>query len=565
VNVCPTCSSPYGESDRYCAVCGTQLSPVLTTDRAPHADLSPEGDLLDGRYRVVERLGEGAFGETFVVDEVKLGRRAVMKVMRESDASDATDDRLRREFALVSKLDHPAIAKSYDVGRLANGRPYLLTEWIRGTTLDDILRVRKRLSVNDAVDVARSLARGLGAAHDAGILHRDIKPANIVIPGDETAPEFARAKLVDFGAFGELLTNDPSHERLTRTGMFYGTPRYMSPEQIQAIPQSPATDVYGLALVLSEMIYGDVPLTERGRSSGQSVLLRIVKEQISLPADPEVPQALRDLIERSLSKDPSARPQDGTAFADLLDRLRLSVPNQFPWGPLGPVTGVEIIPPGVFANPVAAPAPDVVMTTTASVGNSLSFVVAPAARPSSRVGVSVALVLVAATLIIIALLVPASATRAAIRFLPWVLGGLALAVAGVLAGRALRRIAHSRMHEVELDAERLLLGLKTKRALSDTLQIEVTRIIARCRDLDERLLGITIMKMIHEYDVASESNERQSALMNVATLLEKLRGRLSPWYARFEKQLALATSVLGIATGVVTVVAGVIKLTRGEP
>ena len=175
------------------------------------------------------------------------------------------------------------------------------------------------------------------------------------------------------------------------------------------------------------------------------------------------------------------------------------------------------------------------------------------------------LVVMAIIAVLIALLLPASATRAAIRFLPWILGGLALAVAGVLAGRALRRIAHSRMHEVELDAERLLLGLKTKRALSETLQIEVTRIIARCRDLDERLLGITIMKMIHEYDVASESNERQSALMNVATLLEKLRGRLSPWYARFEKQLALATSVLGIATGVVTVVAGIIKLTKGEP
>src|SRR5262249_46937457 len=94
VHVCPTCSSPYGESDRYCTVCGTKLSPVQTADRAPHAELSPAGELLDGRYRVMERLGEGGFGETFVVDEVKLGRRAVMKVMRESDASESTHERL---------------------------------------------------------------------------------------------------------------------------------------------------------------------------------------------------------------------------------------------------------------------------------------------------------------------------------------------------------------------------------------------------------------------------------------------------------------------------------------
>jgi hypothetical protein len=155
--------------------------------------------------------------------------------------------------------------------------------------------------------------------------------------------------------------------------------------------------------------------------------------------------------------------------------------------------------------------------------------------------------------------------RSSLRALPWILGGLALAIGGVIAGRAVRRAARARMHDVEVDAERLLLGLKTRRALSETLQIEVTSIIARCRDLDERLLGVTIMKMIDEYDAAAESNERQAALMNVATLLEKLRGRLSPWYARFEKQLALATSLLGIVTGVLTVAAGVIKMAKGEP
>jgi serine/threonine-protein kinase len=536
----------------------------LITDRAPKVELSPTGELLDGRYRVIERLGEGGFGETFLVDDVNLGRRGVMKLLREHDASESTFDRLRREFALVSKLDHPAIARNLEVGQLANGRPYLVTEWIRGATLEKLLAARTRLSVSDAVSVARSLAGGLGCAHEAGILHRDIKPANIIIPGGDDVPMFDRAKLVDFGAFGELLTNDPSHERLTRTGMFFGTPRYMSPEQIQALPQSPATDVYGLALVLSEMIYGTVPLTERGRSSGQSVLLRIVKEQISLPHDPDVPDALRDLIERSLSKDPSARPRDGSEFASLLEQFRGGLDART-------TMAVGIIPPGVAANPPPAPT-RASMRRLFAVSESTMTYAAPAAASRSRVGLYVALVLAVAALVALGFLLPVTtgaapgtSTRNALRFLPWIVGGFALAVGGVVAGKALRRIAHSRLHEVELDAERLLLGLRTRRALSDTLQIEVTRIIARCRDLDERLLGITIMKMIHEYDVASESNERQSALMNVATLLEKLRGRLSPWYARFEKQLALATSALGIATGVITVVAGIIKLTKGEP
>lgn len=548
MSVCRTCLTESENDARYCAVCGSSLALQLVADAPRVAVLSPTADLLAGRYRMVEHLGEGGFGDTFVVDDVALERRAVMKVMRESDATPATLDRLRREFALVSRIEHPAIARNYDVGQLADGRPYLVTEWVRGSTLDTVLSARKRLPVSDAIDVALALAGGLARAHDAGLLHRDVKPQNIMIPGGNEAPVFAQAKLVDFGAFGELLVRPDSDQRFTQAGMFFGTPRYMSPEQIQALPQSPATDVYGLALVLAEMIYGDVPLTERGRTSGQSVLLRILKEEISLAPNAEVPDALRSLIERSLSKDPAARPRDGAAFARSLQLVYSGMSGRVTLG--APAAGM--------AGPVAqttAPTPAMASYATTS-----AMPRATGAAP--YVGVAVAVI---AAVGIGAVLIPASARQTTLHVLPWIAGGLALAAGGVVGGRTVRRIAHSRMHEVEVDAERLLLGLRTRRALSDTLQIEVTRIIARCRDLDERLLGITIMKMIHEYDAANESNERQAALMNVATLLEKLRGRLSPWYARFEKQLALTTSVLGIATGAITVIAGIMKLAHKQP
>jgi hypothetical protein len=146
----------------------------------------------------------------------------------------------------------------------------------------------------------------------------------------------------------------------------------------------------------------------------------------------------------------------------------------------------------------------------------------------------------------------------------WIAAGVVLAVGGVLLADVVRRLARSRLHLAELDTGRLLLGVRS-RGLSDTVQVEVRQIITRCRELDERLLGITILKMIGEYDIATASDDRQAALMNVATLLEKLRGRLSPWYARFDKQLALATTLIGVASGLVSIVAGVVKIVKGEP
>jgi hypothetical protein len=116
-----------------------------------------------------------------------------------------------------------------------------------------------------------------------------------------------------------------------------------------------------------------------------------------------------------------------------------------------------------------------------------------------------------------------------------------------------------------VDVEHLLLGVRGRRALSETLQIEVEQILARCRDMDERILGVTIIRMIGEYDAATASDDRQAALMNVATLMDKLRGRLSPWYAKFEKQLALATTTIGLVSGLLSIVTGILKITGGEP
>lgn len=547
VKTCPTCATEYDDDVRFCHKDGTDL-PASTSAH----DLV--GRVVDKRYRVLTKLGEGGFGETFLVEDVNLNRKAAMKVLHAPDQDAAK--RLHREMVVVSSINHAAFAQVYDVGMLPNERAYLLTEWIQGQSLQRILRDRGRLSLPDALAVAQQLADGLGALHTSGYVHRDIKPANVMIPGPAEHPVFGKAKLLDFGVLGVLSQRRATG--LTQTGMFVGTPRYMAPEQVLALPQSSATDVYGLALLMAEMLYGRIPF-EGAAESATSIMVRIAKTDPELPADAAIPEAVRALLARALSRDPTMRPPNGTAFASELEALRPS-------------------PPAWPAPPAAEPVPTPIDGPQGYGKTHLHIPPRRTSRPSGRVpqlsaprSFSPALVtvlvilLVLAALTVLALRRGVTLPRVSGESLLWIAGGIVLAIGGVLLGNVVRTLARSRLHQVERDAERLLLGLQTKKSLSDTLQIEVTQIIERCRELDERLLGITIMKMIGEYDAATASDQRQAALMNVATLLEKLRGRLSPWYTRFEKQLAFTTSMIGVASGLISVAAGIMKIAKGAP
>lgn len=525
MKICPRCSTEYPDDTPFCTYDGERISAT------PPAD-DPAGDALVGqvvadRYRVLSKLGLGGFGEIFLVEDTRLDRRAVMKVLM--DAGPSAFERLRRESGVPAKVMHPAFARVFDLGQLADGRPYLVTEWVPGRTLHHLLRDRGRLSLSDTLAVGLRLAGGLARLHEVGILHRDIKPSNVAIPGPPQAPAFGEAKLLDFGVFGELIQEGA--ERVTRTGFFVGTPRYMAPEQVQALPQSPATDVYGLALLMVEMLYGGLPF-ERGAASAVAILVRIVQTDLELPEDPAVPESLRALLARSLSRDPTLRPAGGAAFAAELETLSLATGvhrarTSQGWGRVP-----ELASPRAMSRPVTSVLVGVLILATLAV-----VLVRPSATP--RLAIEAEAIL-------------------------WIAAGIVLAVGGVFLADVVRRLARSRLHLAELDTGRLLLGVRS-RGLSDTVQVEVRQIITRCRELDERLLGITILKMIGEYDIATASDDRQAALMNVATLLEKLRGRLSPWYARLDKQLALATTLIGVASGLVSIVAGVVKIVKGEP
>ena len=497
--------------------------------------------ILAGRYRILKELAHGTIAETFLAVDEKLQRSVVVKVA--FHASDEVLDLFAREFKVLAQISDPAFGRVYDYGTLKDGRLYMTREYLEGITLEAVLEHRPTLPTLDALAVAYGLSRGLGTIHHAGFIHRDVKPSNIVIPGAPSVPDFAHAKLIDFGGLGALMTKRISGHQLTRTGEMVGTPLYMSPEQLQAKPQSPATDVYGVALLLARMLYGRVPF-EQANDTWFSIMFRILQEDVDLPSLPTVPDSLRALLTRALSREPERRPPDGTAFAAEL-KLYLDRPVAAPSIPRAAAPAISALPAAPAASlppaPKSARRPLVIVLAAAAVLFVVyaiaSYTVVAGRPPGAPPHIGASWLLIAA--------------------------GIAVTGAGFALARWLRLKGQSQLHAVDVDVQRLLLGLETRRSLTETLHLEVRTIITKCRSMDERLLGVTILKMIGEYDRATESDHRQAALMNVAVLLEKVRTRLSPWHARFEKQLAFATSLVGVLAGLVTIVSGVMKIARG--
>ncbi len=265
--------------------------------------MDQSSQIIDGRYRVVRQLGQGSFGTTLLAEDTMLSRRVVVKIAHDTGRDSNATASITREAKAFASFHHPNVARLLDFGALHDGRAYLVVEWIDGTSLRDIL-AGGTMSLPFALAVLRTVAEALAAAHAGGIIHRDIKPSNVIVPHGEAGPLYGQAKLIDFGAFGRIRRSTGT----TQTGEIFGTVYYMSPEQLLGQEQSTATDVYGLGVLLYEMLTGTTPFT--GGSVPQ-VFNKIVSEAVSVPQD--LPVEVRALLERWLSKDPKARPASAAA------------------------------------------------------------------------------------------------------------------------------------------------------------------------------------------------------------------------------------------------------------
>jgi eukaryotic-like serine/threonine-protein kinase len=250
------------------------------------------------RYRLDRSLGTGGMGEVFAATDLDLQREVAVKRLAGSFATDATArSRFLREAWALARLNHPNVVGVFDVGE-HEGRPSLVMELVHGRSLQRVLR-DGALPPGDAARIATEIARGLGAAHARGIVHRDVKPSNVILTDD------GKVKIVDFG-----IARLSDATTLTRTGMTFGSPSYMAPEQLTGDRQTvdARADLYALGCVVFEMLVGHPPFYG---DEAMSVSYRQVHEAPP-PLEairPQVPHALAALTERLLAKEPGRRPQ----------------------------------------------------------------------------------------------------------------------------------------------------------------------------------------------------------------------------------------------------------------
>ena len=268
------------------------------------------GDLVDGRYRIIEHIARGGMATVFEALDTRLDRHVALKVMHPGLAADETYvSRFRREARAAARLSHPNIVGVHDQGE-DDGRIFLVMELVRGRTLRQVLDTDGALSPRAALDIAAPLADALAAAHHAGLIHRDVKPENVIIREDGVV------KVADFGLARAVTseTATSAHDALL------GTVSYLSPEQVEQGQATARSDVYAAGLVIFEMLTGTKAFIGE---NPMYVAYQHVHGGVPAPSSRvAVPTVLDDLVDLATSRDPMERPADGTALAHLVRSTR---------------------------------------------------------------------------------------------------------------------------------------------------------------------------------------------------------------------------------------------------
>lgn len=270
------------------------------------------GTVLDGRYRLIEPVGEGGFGQVWRAHDPKVDRQVAVKVLTGDDSADHERQvaRFAREAAVAGSLSHPRIVTVHDFGSVTHhGRPcaYLVMQLLPGKALSALLEAGP-LPLPKALYMASCVADALDAAHEAGLTHRDIKPSNIIVRSS------GGATVVDFGI---TKGSDVRHD-ITTTGDLIGTPAYMAPEALSG-SFGHRSDLYSLGCVLFEAVTGRRPFTGASwhlinqHLNEQPALLRTLR--------PDAPVELEKLVARLLAKDPTHRPDSADEVYDLIEEI----------------------------------------------------------------------------------------------------------------------------------------------------------------------------------------------------------------------------------------------------
>ncbi len=257
MRTCVTCGQSFSGEAAFCPFDGTKLEGVPQAESAAYVpsqrrDQISVGALIGDVYRVDKVLGEGGMGIVFAVTHVRLGKRFALKLLKRELAKDAdTRARFLVEAQAAGKLHHPNVVEVTDYASLPDGSAYLVMEYLDGQPLARLIKLGGAIPALRAVGIVRDVASGLASAHEKGIVHRDLKPDNVFViqhGGKEVS------KILDFG-----VAKVAGSAKLTKTGMVFGTPHYMSPEQASGGAIDGRTDVYALGVIMYEMFTGRVP------------------------------------------------------------------------------------------------------------------------------------------------------------------------------------------------------------------------------------------------------------------------------------------------------------------
>ncbi len=273
--------------------------------------------LLDDRYQVGKRLGEGGMSYVYLARDTSTGETVAIKVLSPKLKEDRSSvERLRREAGLAMRLDHPNVCRILRLGETEDGLIYLVMPFLAGELLSDREVREGPLPLDFAIPLLVQMCRGLQHAHDLQIIHRDLKPENVMLVPDDKAPGGVIAVIMDFGLAKERRA-EPEVAKLTATGIVLGTPEFMSPEQIRGKPLDARSDVYALAIVGFEMLTGQLPF--QGRTAQEMMIARLRgKPKLLREARPEMPERLEHVLAKAMSLDPGARYPTMTAFAEAL-------------------------------------------------------------------------------------------------------------------------------------------------------------------------------------------------------------------------------------------------------
>ncbi|HIA51087.1 MAG TPA: serine/threonine protein kinase [Candidatus Melainabacteria bacterium] len=305
------CSKCEKEFDSHTKICPYDEIPLSIHDALI-------GQMLEGRYLVLEFLGRGGMSTVYKVEHKILSKVLAIKFLQQQFVSKGDSVlRFQREGKAMARLQHPNLCSVTECS-IIEGVPYLVMEFLQGMSLDEILREEKRLSAKRTVEIMIQVADGLQHAHDENIVHRDIKPSNIMMTPLDDGSE--HAKVVDFG-LARILDSDD--QKLSQTGEAFGSPLYMSPEQCLGSAIDARTDIYGLGCVIYECLSGNVPF--RGKSFMETFNLHISGELKPFAKGLDVPPALAQLVERMLAKEAIDRPASMTEVKEALNAVMQKV------------------------------------------------------------------------------------------------------------------------------------------------------------------------------------------------------------------------------------------------